>query len=86
MKNTSNKPILDHCMFYWVSFLNFVPFLKIDDITMTLQRKDMTFVSKWQKQYFMNECSDLVKYCFQYGELKVKSSSQHFLLLHTNTN
>ena len=36
----------------------------IEDIIYTRRREDMTFIFEWWKQYFTNERSEWVKYCF----------------------
>jgi hypothetical protein len=43
-----------HCIANWLVY--------IEDITQ--RHKDMTFIFEWWKQYFTNERSEWVKYCF----------------------
>ena len=54
----------------------------IEDITRW--REDMNFIFEWQKQYFTNEHSSFVKYCFCHEKIKFISSSRRvmFFLLY----
>ena len=41
--------------------------------------KDMNFIFEWWKQYFMNEDSEWVKYCFHHSKIKFTSSSHRII-------
>ena len=53
------------------------------------RHKDINFIFEWWKQYFMNEQSEWVKYCFHHEKIKFMSSATHrvmfFLLYGNNT-
>ena len=55
----------------------------IEDITRRCE--DMNFIFKWWKQYFTNERSEWVKYCFHHEKIKFISANRRvmFCLLYS---
>ena len=54
------------------------------DMDITRWREDMDFIFEWWKQYFTNERTEWVKYCFRQKKIKFISSSHRviFFLLY----